>query len=131
MVGVLLFCSAAAFAKPELSYNLPLPGGTLGNEKLQYDTLMPVYTMAQIKVQDCQKYSVTDTKVTKQPYDLKTENLEYDRRIARKRKITPKNPFLFLQKDRLLQAVFLFCIYRAAPLRFTQDLRISAKIVKA
>ena len=77
MVGVLLFCSAAAFAKPELSYNLPLPGGTLGNEKLQYDTLMPVYTMAQIKVQDCQKYSVTDTKVTKQPYDLKTENGAY------------------------------------------------------
>ncbi len=77
MVGVLLFCGAAAFAKPELSYNLPLPGGTLGNEKLQYDTLMPVYTMAQIKVQDCQKYSVTDTKVTKQPYDLKTENGAY------------------------------------------------------
>lgn len=73
----MLFCGAAAFAKPELSYNLPLPGGTLGNEKLQYDTLMPVYTMAQIKVQDCQKYSVTDTKVTKQPYDLKTENGAY------------------------------------------------------
>lgn len=77
MVGVLLFCGAAAFAKPELSYNLPLPGGTLGNEKLQYDTLMPVYTMSQIKVQDCPKYSVTDTKVTKQPYDLKTENGAY------------------------------------------------------
>lgn len=73
----LLFIGTSALAKPELSYNLPLPGGTLGNEKLQYDTLMPVYTMAQIKVQDCGKFYVSNTKVTKQPYDLKTENGAY------------------------------------------------------
>ncbi len=76
-VFVLLVLGNAVIAKPEFSYKLPLPGGTLGNTKLQYDTLMPVYLVAESKVPNCPQYSVTDTKVLKEPYGLKRKNGAY------------------------------------------------------
>lgn len=75
---VLLFLAGTAvIAKPEFSYKLPLPGETMGNQKLQYDTLMPVYVMANSKVKDCQNFSISNTKVTRKPYNLKTKNGAY------------------------------------------------------
>lgn len=76
-VVVLLLVGSVAIAQPEFSYKLPLPGGSLGNTQLQYDTLMPVYVIAKSKIPNCPRYSVTDTKVIKEPYELKTKNGAY------------------------------------------------------
>ncbi len=46
---------------------LPLPGQSLANEKLQADTIMTAYAAAGTFVPACSNYSVTDTKVLRQP----------------------------------------------------------------
>lgn len=67
---------SAAFAD-NIDTTLPLPGGTLGNVKLQADTLVPVYASASQLVKNCKDLSISNTKVTKQPYNLKTQNGSY------------------------------------------------------
>lgn len=51
--------------------SLPLPGASVANTKLQYDTLQPVYMAVGTKALNCSNMKVIDTKVTKQPYNLK------------------------------------------------------------
>ena len=51
--------------KTGLSFNVPLPGESMADQKLQYDTLSNVYIVAGAKVQNCGNMSVIDTKVTK------------------------------------------------------------------
>ena len=69
-------CSAA-----EYNTRIPLPGSTVANEKLQYDTLMPVYMAVATKTKNCDKMSVTNTQVTKEPYDLE---YQYGQAVAGK-----------------------------------------------
>lgn len=70
------FVSCAVFAG-EFSSQVPLPGNSVANTKLQYDTLMPVYMLVSTKVDNCDSMSVIDTKVTRKPYDLKSVNGRY------------------------------------------------------
>ncbi len=51
--------------------SLPLPGESVANKKLQYDTLRPVYMAVGTKAANCKNMKIVNTKVTKQPYNLK------------------------------------------------------------
>lgn len=53
--------------EPKINTKLPIPGATLANMKLQYDTLIPVYRVASLKVANCNNLSVINSKVLKQP----------------------------------------------------------------
>ncbi|MBQ8459143.1 hypothetical protein IJ541_03455 [bacterium] len=55
----------------------PLPGNTLANRKLQYDTIMPVYMATGTKLKNCETMSIINTKVTRQPYNLKMQGGQY------------------------------------------------------
>ncbi len=68
-----------ASAKKIAAQEFPLPGETIANIKLQYDTYMPVTVVANSKVKGCQpsKIRVINSKVTKEPYNLKEENGVY------------------------------------------------------
>ena len=72
LLGLLLFVMSVGMVYAKVTYNvkLPLNGVTKANIKLQGDTLMPVYTAASIKVPSCNKLSITDTAILKQPHDL-------------------------------------------------------------
>lgn len=75
IVAIALLASACSASS--LDMKVPLKGGSVANTKLQYDTLMPVYTAVGTFVDGCKNMSVFDTKVTKEPYDLKQENGTY------------------------------------------------------
>ena len=49
----------------------PLPGKSIANNKLQYDTLRAVYMAVGTQTSGCGNMKVTDTKVIKPPYNLK------------------------------------------------------------
>lgn len=51
--------------------NLPLSGESIANHKLQYDTLRSVYMAVGIKTNNCGNMKVVNTKVTKQPYNIR------------------------------------------------------------
>ena len=57
-------------AKTSYNIKVPLPGTSKANTKLQADALIPVYTAAAVKVPNCNKFSIYDTAIIKQPYDL-------------------------------------------------------------
>ena len=69
LFGLSFLIGSTVFAQ---GYNtrLPLPGTSVANTKLQYDTLPPVYMAVGIKALNCNNMKVIDTKVTKQPYNL-------------------------------------------------------------
>ena len=69
ILSIIIF-TGISFAA-EYNMHVPLPGNTVANAKLQYDTLMPAYMAVRTKVKSCDKMSVVNTKVTKEPYDLK------------------------------------------------------------
>ena len=64
------FIGYSVFAQ-DYNISLPLPGTSAANTKLQYDTLQPVYMAVGTKASNCDHMKVIDTKVTKQPYNLK------------------------------------------------------------
>lgn len=73
---LLVGLSGNAAPKPDIK--LPLPGQTLANVKLQSDTLIPVYVSAsRFAMKSCDAMSITDTKVTKKPHNLKSQNGTY------------------------------------------------------
>lgn len=77
-ISLLLFTAILpAATADEFGTKVPLNGATLANTKLQYDTLMPVYSAVGIRVRSCKDMHVTDTFVKKQPYNLKMENGQY------------------------------------------------------
>lgn len=68
LISMLVLFGGVVFAQePKINTKLPLPGATLCNTKLQYDTLIPAYTAANLKVGNCNNLSITNTKVLKQP----------------------------------------------------------------
>jgi hypothetical protein len=69
-----LISANIVWAKTSYNVKVPLPGASKANLKLQVNTLPSVYTAAAIKVPNCKKFSVTDTAIIKQPYDLIKEN---------------------------------------------------------
>ena len=58
----------------DFNYNVPLPGGSIANSKLQYDTIMPVYASVGTIARKCQKMRIVNTQVIITPYDLKIQN---------------------------------------------------------
>lgn len=71
--SLLVFSLVISSFSTAFGYNtrVPLPGSTIANKKLQKDTLMSVYlAVGTIMISSCKKMSVTDTKVTKEPYNL-------------------------------------------------------------
>ena len=76
----IIFFTGICFAS-EYNTRVPLPGNTVANTKLQYDTLMPVYMAVATKIKSCDRMSVVNTKVTKEPYDLK---YQYGQTVAGK-----------------------------------------------
>lgn len=77
VLSLVLTLGCSVLAKSTYSYKLPLPGATKANVKLQGDTLLPVYTSASIKMPYCNKFSIYDTAVLKQPKNLVKENDQY------------------------------------------------------
>lgn len=73
----LLILGISAFAAPKMDKTLPLKGNSMANIKLQSDTLVPVYSIAGVRVKNCDYLSIADTKVTKQPYNLKSQDGKY------------------------------------------------------
>ena len=73
----MLLSAIAAFAKVSYNIKLPLAGVTHANTKLQGDILMPVYTAASIKVPSCNKLSIVDTAILKQPHNLVKDGDNY------------------------------------------------------
>lgn len=69
ILSIILF-TGVCFAS-EYNNQVPLPGNTVANTKLQYDTLMPVYMAVATKIKSCDRMSVVNTKVTREPYDLR------------------------------------------------------------
>lgn len=55
----------------DYNVNLPLLGESIANRQLQYDTLRAVYMAVGTKTTGCGNMKITDTKVTKPPYNLK------------------------------------------------------------
>lgn len=74
---IILSFGSCAWCKTSYNYKLPLPGATKADAKLQGDTLLPVYTSASVKLPKCEKMSVIDTAILKQPYNTKFENGKY------------------------------------------------------
>ena len=77
ILATLIFAlsSTACYAEQsKIDTKLPLAGGTLCNLKLQADTLIPAYVAASVKKQNCKNLKITNTRVTKQPYNLKYQN---------------------------------------------------------
>ena len=70
IIGITFAIVNYAFAK-SYNTNVPLPGESVANQKLQYDTLMSVYMAVGTQVANCENMKVVNTKVTKQPYNLK------------------------------------------------------------
>ncbi len=72
---MLMSMATAAFA---YSYdtNLPLPGKSIADTKLQQDSLFTVYMFGhRIAAPDCQHFSITDTQVSKAKVDNKWQEV--------------------------------------------------------
>lgn len=63
------FLNTLAFAD-NINTKVPLPGKTIANAKLQYDTLIPVYAVCGSLVKNCRNLSVINTEVVQAPADL-------------------------------------------------------------
>ena len=56
--------------------NLPLPGTTIADEKLQQDSLFTVYMFAhRVAAPDCKDFSIVDTKVATEKVDNKWQEI--------------------------------------------------------
>ena len=56
--------------------NLPLPGKSIADTKLQQDSLFTVYMFGhRIATPDCQNFAITDTKVSKPKVDNKWQEI--------------------------------------------------------
>ena len=56
--------------------NLPLPGTTIADEKLQQDSLFTVYMFAhRVAAPDCKDFSIIDTKVATEKVDNKWQEI--------------------------------------------------------
>lgn len=78
--GICLALLLAGFATTALAYNydtnLPLPGKSIADTKLQQDSLFTVYMFGhRIATPDCQNFSITDTKVSKPKVDNKWQEV--------------------------------------------------------
>lgn len=69
VIGLSFISGICSFAQNYGNYSLP--GNSVANTKLQQDTLGTVFMAVATKEKDCKNMRVTNTKVTKQPYDLK------------------------------------------------------------
>ena len=66
----ILFLLAAAITTTAFAYNfdtnLPLPGKTITDSKLQSDMIMPIYYYSlRVAAPDCKDFKITNTEVTK------------------------------------------------------------------
>ncbi len=72
-ISLLTFITTAifSFSSANNQISFPLPGTSIANSKLQYDTIVPAFTVAMIKVgQRCEDLNVIDTQVIQQPTGL-------------------------------------------------------------
>ena len=65
------------FAEKSFNINVPLPGKSIANPKLQYDSLMGVYAAVGAIDQNCDNFSVIDTAVIVSPQNLVSKNDNY------------------------------------------------------
>lgn len=78
--GICLALLLAGFVSAAFAYNydtnLPLPGKSIADTKLQQDSLFTVYMFGhRIASPDCQNFSITDTKVSKAKVDNKWQEI--------------------------------------------------------
>lgn len=78
--GICLALLLAGFAASAFAYsydtNLPLPGKSIADTKLQQDSLFTVYMFAhRIATPECQSFAITDTQVTKAKMDNKWQEV--------------------------------------------------------
>lgn len=64
---IILFTGVAFAQTSNTGIKSPVPGDTLANTKLQYDTISSVYAAANMKVPSCNNLSIVNSKVLKQP----------------------------------------------------------------
>ena len=69
LLGIIL-SAGIVLAKTTYNMRVPLPGASKASTKLQTDALLSVYTAASIKAPNCNKFSIYDTAILRQPYDL-------------------------------------------------------------
>ncbi len=69
LLGIIL-SAGIVLAKTTYNVKVPLPGVSKANVQLQTDAILSVYTAASIKVPNCNKFSIYDTAILKQPHDL-------------------------------------------------------------
>lgn len=78
--GLFLGLIAASIATAAFAYsydtNLPLPGKSIADTKLQQDSLFTAYSFAhRIAAPDCQSFSIVDTQVSKAKLDNKWQEI--------------------------------------------------------
>ena len=78
--GICLALLLAGFTTAVFAYNydtnLPLPGKSIADTKLQQDSLYTVYMFAhRVAAADCQNFSITDTQVSKPKVDNKWQEV--------------------------------------------------------
>ncbi len=78
--GLILALLFAGFATAAFAYsydtNLPLPGKSIADTKLQQDSLFTVYMFGhRIATPDCQSFSIVDTQVSKAKVDNKWQEI--------------------------------------------------------